>query len=95
MKTPIVIWLVIMSLVFGFCGWLCVFKTQTLVWYGRRNYERTMKSGGWFFRTYLRITPMSHMALKPWYPTFVRCMGIYIWFFAVTILYFVIFLHAR
>jgi hypothetical protein len=77
-------WLVVMSLGFAVCGWLCVFKTSAVVGFGRKNYEKNK-----FVRSY----PFSNMVIKPWYPIFIRCAGVFIWFWALAIIYTVVFLH--
>lgn len=40
MKTSGIISLAVLSLGFGICGWLCVFKTGMLVARGRKSYEK-------------------------------------------------------
>ena len=86
MTTFGIVWLVVMSLGFAVCGWLCVFKTNMLVERARKNYEK---------RKFVRAFASSDMVLKPWYPTFIRCAGVFIWLWAVAIIYAVLFLHFR
>lgn len=38
---------------------------------------------------------MSDMVMKPWYPTYIRSAGIFIWLWALTILYLVVFHNFR
>jgi len=35
------------------------------------------------------------IVLKPWYPTYLRCQGIFLWIFVACMLYAVVFLHLR
>jgi len=86
MTIPQTTWLVIMVLVFGVCGWLCVFRTNMLVTWGRKNYEKSK---------FIQAYPFSNVVLKPWYPTYIRCAGIFIWLWAIAITYAVVFLHFR
>jgi hypothetical protein len=57
---------------FAICGWLCVYKTEVLVAQQRRRYEEH-----WWVRAY----PFSSMVVKDWYPTYLRCGGIFLWIF--------------
>jgi hypothetical protein len=81
-----VIWFSIFILGFAVCGWLCVFRTSMLVEWGRRNYAKSR---------IVRAYPFSNMVLKPWYPTYIRCAGVFIWLWAIAIVYAVLFLHFR
>jgi hypothetical protein len=86
MTTFGIVWLVVMVLMFAVCGWLCVFKTNMLVTWGRRNYEKSK---------FVRAYPFSNMVMKPWYPTYIRTAGIFIWLWALAITYFVFFRNFR
>jgi hypothetical protein len=86
MTTFGIVWLAVVSLGFAVCGWLCVFKTDMLVERGRKNYEE---------RKFVRAFTRSSMVLKPWYPTYIRCAGVFIWLWAIAIIYAVLFLHFR
>jgi hypothetical protein len=77
-------WLVVMLLMFAVCGWFCVFKTNMLVRWGRKNAKRSF---AW--------SPFSSVPMKPGYPTYIRCAGIFLWLWAVGIIYAVVFLHFR
>ena len=70
MTSPQIVIVIAMNLFFGICGWLCLFKTDMLASMGRRNYERSK---------FARLVPHPTFALKPWYPTFLRCAGVFIW----------------
>jgi hypothetical protein len=59
-------------------GWLCIYKTDTLVERARRRYERH-----WFVRAY----PFSGMVMKDWYPAYLRFWGIVIWIWALVLIY--------
>jgi hypothetical protein len=80
MTTSKIIWLVILSLGFAVCGWLCVFRTNMLVTWGRRPYEKSK---------FVRAYPFSNIVMKPWYPTYIRCAGIFIWLWALAVIYLV------
>ena len=54
------------------CGWLCLFRTSTVVGWLRANHARSRL---------VRAYPFSSLVLKPWYPTYLRCMGALIWLF--------------
>jgi hypothetical protein len=79
-------WFVIMVLVFVVCGWLCVFKTNMLVAMGRKNYEKSK---------FAKLSPFSNIVLKPSYPIYIRCAGVFIWLWAIAIIYTVVFVHFR
>jgi hypothetical protein len=81
-----VIWLVIMSGVFAVCGWFCVFRTNMLVTWGRKNYEKSK---------FVQAYPFSNVVQKSWYPTYIRCAGIFIWLWALAILFLVTVKHFR
>jgi hypothetical protein len=54
-----IIYYAAVSLFLGYCGWLLIFRTSTIVSRAQRQY------GYKFF-------------LRPWYPTLMRCIGIFI-----------------
>jgi hypothetical protein len=86
MTTFGIVWLVVMVLIFAVCGWLCVFKTNMLVTWGRGNYEKSK---------FVRAYPFSNMVMKPWYPVYNRAAGIFIWLWALAITYLVVFRNFR
>jgi len=71
---------------FAVSGWLCVFQTDRVLAWRRRSYERSK---------FVQAYPFSSLVLKPWYRTYLRCAGIFIWLWAVGILYMVSVLHSR
>ena len=71
-----------MSVFFYVGGSLCIFKTKLLVAWGERSYAKSK-----FVRSY----PLSSMVTKPWYPVYIRCAGVFIWLWALTIDYLVLF----
>jgi hypothetical protein len=77
-----VIWLVVISLGFYVCGGLCIFKTKMLVGWAQRNYTQSK---------FVQAYPFSNMVMKPWYPYYIRCAGIFIWLWALAIDYLVLF----
>lgn len=72
-----------MSVVFYVCGGFCIFKTKTLVAWGQRSYAKSNK----FVQSY----PLSNMTTKPWYPVYIRCAGVFIWLWVLTVDYLVLF----
>jgi hypothetical protein len=84
MTTFKAIWFVIMILVFAVSGWLCLFKTNMLVIWGRKN-----------SKTKFAWSPFSNIPGKAGYPTYIRCAGVFIWLWAIAITYAVLFLHFR
>jgi hypothetical protein len=86
MKASQAIWVVTMVLGFAVCGWLCVFRTNMLVTWGRKNYEKSK---------FVQAYPFSNMVLKPWYPTYIRCAGVFIWLWALGVIYLVFFRDVR
>ena len=84
MTTFGIVWLVVMLPMFAVCGWLCVFKTNMLVRWGRKNAKTKFAS-----------SPFSSVPMKPGYPTYIRCAGIFLWLWEVAILYAAVFLHFR
>jgi len=84
MTTFDIVWLVVMVLTFAVCGWLCVFKTNTLVTWGRKN-----------AKTKFAWSPFSSIPTKSEYPTYIRCAGVFLWLWATAIIYAVVFLHFR
>ena len=82
MTTSGAIAVAVMSVVFYVCGGLCIFKTKMLVAWGQRSYAKSK-----FVQSY----PFSNMVTKPWYPIYIRCAGVFIWFWALAIDYLVLF----
>jgi len=84
MTTFKTIWFVVMILGFAVCGWLCVFRTDMLVMWGRKN-----------AKTKFAWSPFSSIPTKPRYPTYIRCAGIFFGLFSIAIIYAVVVLHFR
>lgn len=68
----------------GVAGWFCVFRTSMLVSWAQNNYRHSKIARWW---------PGAGVVMKSWYPTYLRCMGVYIWAFGLLIL--VLFTFAR
>jgi hypothetical protein len=77
------IWLVVLSLGFAVVGWFCIFRTSVLVERARKNYTK----GNRFVQAY----PFSNLVLKPYYPVYIRCAGIFIWLWSLVVDYLVLF----
>lgn len=75
-----------MSTAFAIAGWFCVFRTNMMVSWGRRNYEKSK-----FIQSY----PFSNIVQKSWYPTYLRCAGIFVWFWVLAILLLLTVKHFR
>jgi hypothetical protein len=84
MTTFKAIWFVVMILGFAVCGWLCVFRTNMLATWGRKN-----------AKTKFAWSPFSSIPLKRGYPTYIRCAGVFIWLWAIAIICAVVFLNFR
>jgi hypothetical protein len=74
MKVHSAVALALISLGFYVWGALCIFKTKMVVGWGQKGY----KKGGFLY-------PFASMVAKPWYPTYIRCMGVFIWLWALMI----------
>jgi hypothetical protein len=66
---------ILLSLFFYICGWLFIFKTNALVSYGRANYAKSR-----FVKT---TVPSLKLIESHWYPTYIRCAGVFIWLWAL------------
>jgi hypothetical protein len=53
-------------------GWICIFRTSKLVTWAQNNYRKSKV---------LRWWPGSSLVMKPWYPRYLCCMGVYAWAF--------------
>jgi len=71
---PVVIIVVVGT---GFTGWLCILRTTRLVRWAQDNYRRSKVFRWW---------PGSSLVMKSYYPTYLRCMGVYLWAFGALIL---------
>jgi hypothetical protein len=80
-STVKVLWAVVLNLVFGLSAWLCMFRTNMLAKWQRKNYANS---------AFVRAYPFSGMVLKPWYPTYIRFWGIVILLFTLAIDYLVL-----
>jgi hypothetical protein len=58
------------------CGWLCIFRTNMLVTWGRKNAN-----------TKFAWSPFSSIPMKPQYPTYIRCLGTFLWLWAIVLIY--------
>jgi hypothetical protein len=77
MTTSKIIWLVVMSIGVYVCGGLCIFRTGAFVGWAQRNHAK----GNRLVRAY----PFSDTVMKPWYPTYIRAAGVFIWLWALAI----------
>ena len=77
MTTSGIIWLIVMSLGFYVGGGIFIFRTGALVKMAQRNYAKAPR----WIRTY----PFSDTVTKPWYPTYIRFAGVFIWVWAIAI----------
>ena len=84
MTTFKAIWFVVTILGFAVSGWLCVFRTDVLVKWGRKNAKAKF---AW--------SPFASIPMKPRYPTYIRCAGIFLWLWAIAIIYAVVVLDFR
>jgi hypothetical protein len=75
-----------MVLASGFCGWLGLFKTKMLVGWAGCTHRRNRMS---------RACPFSGLSLKPWYPAYLGCMGVLIWWFGTATVGMLIFAAVR
>jgi len=78
MTSSAMFWVVVMSFFFYVCGGLCVIKPNILVDWAQRNYTKSK-----FVQAYL----FAGMVMKPWYRTYIRGAGIFIWLWALGIDY--------
>lgn len=74
-------WLAVANVGFAVSGWYCIFRTNSIVKRAQESYTKHKLT-----RTY----PFSGMVMKTWYPTYIRCAGIFIWFWAALIDFFVL-----
>jgi len=75
-EVPLLVIIVVLALT-AVSGWFCVFRTSKLVSWSQNNYRKSRVFRWW---------PGSGLVLKSWYPTYLRCMGIYAWAFGALIL---------
>jgi hypothetical protein len=69
--------LVVIALVVLGCA--CLFRTTALVEWARMRYQRSSRI--------VQAWPFSNLVLKPWYPTYLRGMGIYALLIAILVGY--------
>jgi uncharacterized membrane protein YesL len=79
MTTLNAIWGVITILGLAVCGWLCIFRTNTLVTWARKNSK----------------PPFSSISMKPQYPAYIRCVGAFILLWAIALIYAVLAVRSR
>jgi len=70
----------ILAAALAILGWLCLYKTDTLVAHQRRRYEQ---------HSWVRAYPFSSMVMKDWYPIYLRCSGLVIWLWDLALIYLV------
>jgi hypothetical protein len=69
--------LVVIALVVLGCA--CLFRTTVLVEWARTRYQRSSRI--------VQAWPFSNLVLKPWYPTYLRGMGVYALLIAILVVY--------
>ncbi|MGC2112472.1 MAG: hypothetical protein WA655_23340 [Candidatus Korobacteraceae bacterium] len=62
------------------CGWVCVCRTDALVKHARKQYEE---------HPFIRLFPFSGLVMKSWYPTYLRCSGVFVWIWDAVLIYLV------
>jgi hypothetical protein len=74
-------WLVAISVVFYGYGWFCIFRTQRVVNYARRNYTKSKL---------MQVYPFAGYVMKPSYPIYIRIAGIFLWVWIAVVDYLVL-----
>jgi hypothetical protein len=69
----------------GVAGALCMFKAQTLTDRVQRKDRKRPLREAW---------PHSNVVMKPWYPLYLRCMGLLLWVADVVVFYLAFFPEA-
>ena len=62
-----------------FVGAFCVFKPTSIQAWLQRRHNKSNK----FVQNY----PLAKLIFKPWYPTYLRVMGVWAWMFALIFAY--------
>ena len=62
-----------------FIGAFCIFKPEDMQSWLQNRHNRSSK----FVQNY----PFAKLIFKPWYPTYLRFMGVWVWIFAVIFAY--------
>ena len=70
--------LVVLILLAAF-GTLCIVKPEPVAAFARQHHQKSNK----FFQNW----PFAKMVLEPWFPRYLRCMGVVCWLFVVLICY--------
>jgi hypothetical protein len=63
----------------AFVGAFCIFKPERMQAWLQRRHNRSNK----FVQNY----PFAKLIFKPWYPTYLRFMGVWAWMFALFFAY--------
>ena len=66
--------------ILGVLGSLCVFRPLVVAQFAQRTYPRNRLPRAWPFSNF------SNVVLKPWYLTYLRCMGVFMWVFAALLI---------
>jgi hypothetical protein len=70
---------VIAAVFLAFVGTICIFKPVRMQAWILRQHRASNKS--------IRRYPFSNLIFKPWYPTYLRVMGVWAWLFALVFAY--------
>ena len=70
------------TVAFAAFGALCVFRAQALAARIQRWYAKSGFSGAW---------PVSSVVMRPWYPWYLRFMGLVVWVSEALVIYLVCF----
>ena len=67
------------AVVLAFVGAFCIFRPERIQGWLQRRHNR----GSRFVQNY----PLARLVFKPWYPTYLRFMGVWAWMFALFFAY--------
>ena len=69
----------ISGLILGALGVFCIAKPDKFASFARRRYLRSSR--------FTQNFPFANIVMKSWYPTYLRCMGVFVLLFAAVLIY--------
>jgi hypothetical protein len=77
MYVSVIIAMIAVALLLGFCGWLLLFRTGHILHLAHHNHRTSPR--------WIQDVPGHRVIFKPWYPTYLRIGGVFAWLLALSL----------
>lgn len=78
MHVSMVIAMIAVAAMLGFCGWLLLFRTDHILHLAHHNHRTSPR--------WMQEAPGHRVIFKPWYPAYLRIGGVFAWLLALCLI---------